>query len=105
MTSATIDPSLYCLFEDDKLVGIDGSYVDDLLRAGTNEWKTHWDATVERIQITEIKQEQLTFIGMRITESENMYQIDQNVFMSKMEQIPSDVRFSKFVSWERNSHG
>ena len=47
MTSTIIDPSLYCQFEDDKLVGINGSYVDDLPRAGKDEWQTHSDATLE----------------------------------------------------------
>ena len=37
ITPTIIDPFLYCQFEDDHLVGINGSYVDDLLRAGTDE--------------------------------------------------------------------
>ena len=31
MIPTTIDPSLYCQFEDDELVGINGSYADDFL--------------------------------------------------------------------------
>ena len=31
MFHTIVDPSLYCQFEDDKLVGVNGSYVDDLL--------------------------------------------------------------------------
>ena len=43
-----IYPSLYCQFEDNQLVGINGSCVDDLLRAERDEWQTHSDAALER---------------------------------------------------------
>ena len=35
---------------------------------------------------------------MRITESDNMYHIDQDFYMGKIEQIPSSAEFSKFTS-------
>ena len=35
MTTTIIDPSLYYKFEGDQLAGINGSYVDNLLRART----------------------------------------------------------------------
>ena len=68
MTPTTIDPSLYYQFEDDRLVWINGIYVDDLLRAGKDEWKTHSDAILERFEITGNQQVPFTFAGMNITE-------------------------------------
>ena len=38
MIPTIVDSSLYCQYEDDQLVGINGSYVDGLFRAGTVEW-------------------------------------------------------------------
>ena len=35
---------------------------------------------------------------MHITESDNMYHIDQDLYMNKIEQIPSNAEFSKFAS-------
>ena len=35
---------------------------------------------------------------MDIIESENMYHIDQDFYVSKIDQIPSDSEFSKFSS-------
>ena len=52
MTSTVIDPFSYCQFEDDQLVGINGSYICDLLRAGTDNWKTHLNATLELLKTT-----------------------------------------------------
>ena len=98
MTPIIIDPSLYCQFEDDQIVGINGSYVDDLLQAGTNEQQTHADATFERFETTGNQQAPFTFAGMHITESDNIYHIDLDFYMSKIEQIPSDAEFSTFAS-------
>ena len=36
MTHTIIDPSLYCKFENSQSIGINGSYVDDLLPTGSN---------------------------------------------------------------------
>ena len=52
MTPTIINPFLFCKFEDDQLVGINGSYVDDFLRAGTDDWQIHSDATLERLETT-----------------------------------------------------
>ena len=98
MTTTIIDPSLHCQFEDEKHVGINESYVDDALRAGTNEWKTRSDFTLERFETTGNQQASFIFAGMHITESDKMYHIDQGFYMSKIEQIPSDAEFSDFAS-------
>ena len=98
MTPKIIDRSLYCQFEDDQLVGINGSYVDDLLRAGTDEWKNYSDATLERFETTGSQQAPSIFAGMHITESENMFHIDQDFYMSRIEQIPLNAKFSRFAS-------
>ena len=85
MISTIIDPSLYWQFEYDKLVGINESYVDDLLRAGTNEWQTDSDATLERFETTGNQQAPFIFAGIYIIESDKMYHIDQGFYMSKIE--------------------
>ena len=40
---------------------------------------------------------------MHTIESENMYHIDQDFFMSKIGQIPSDAEFSKFGLYENET--
>ena len=97
MIPTIIDSSLYCQFEDNQLEGINGSYVDDLLRAGTDEWQTHSDATLERFKTTGNQQAPFTFAGMHTTESDNTHHIDQESYKNKIEQIRSDARFSIFL--------
>ena len=72
MTLTIINPSLYCQFEDDQLVGMYENFVDDFLRAGADEWKTHSNATLERFEPTGNQQISFTFSGIHITESDNM---------------------------------
>ena len=98
MIPTIIDPSLYCQFEDDQLVGINGRYVDDFLRVGMNEWQTHSEATLKQFETYENQEAPLTFAGMYIIDSENMYHIDQYFYMSEIKQIPSDAKFSKSAS-------
>ena len=98
MTPIIIDPSLYCEFEDDQLVGINGSYVGDLLREGTDDLRTYSDTTLEQSEITGNQQAPTILTRMDITESDNMSHIDQDFCMNKIEQIPSYVEFTKFVS-------
>ena len=72
MTPTLIDPPLYCQFEDDQLVGINGSYTDDLPLTETNGWKTHSDATFERFKIAGNQQAPFTLAGVHIAESDSM---------------------------------
>ena len=64
-----IDISLYWQFEDEQLLGINASSIDDLLRAGADGWQTHSDATLERSETTRNQQAPFTSAGMHITES------------------------------------
>ena len=40
----------------------------------------------------------LTFVGMHSTDNEYMSQIDQDFYISKIEQSPNDVEFGKLAS-------
>ena len=84
MTTTIIDPSLYCQFEDEQLVGINGGYVDNFPRAETDEWQTHSHATLERLENNREQQAPCTFAGMNITEYDNMYCFNQDLYTSKI---------------------
>ena len=80
MTPTIIDPSLYCKFEGNQLVDFNDSYVDDLPRAGTEEWKTQAGETLERFETTGNEQPSFNFAGMHITQVEDMLHIDQDIY-------------------------
>ena len=85
MTPTIIDLSLHCQFEDDQLVGNNGSYDDDILRAGTDNWKILSSAALERFETTISQHAPFIFTGMHVTDFENMYHIDQDFYLSKIE--------------------
>ena len=63
-----------------------------------NRGQTHSDATLERLETTGNQQAPFIFAVMHITESDNMYHIDIDFYMSKSEQIPSNAEFSTYAS-------
>ena len=88
ITPTIIDSSLYYQLEDDQLVGVNGSYFDDLLRAGTDNWKTHSNDTFEQFGTAGKQQPPFAFTGMLITDFGNMFHIDLDFDLSEIEQIP-----------------
>ena len=95
--------SLHYNFKNDQHVGVNGSNVDDSLRAGTNECQTHPGATLERFETAGNQQEPLTLARMHITESDSMFHIDHEFYMSNIEQIPSDAECRKFCPHENKN--
>ena len=75
MTCTIIDPLLYCNFENNHIIGINSSYVDDLLRTGTNECTAQADATLERFGTTLNDQPPFIFAGTHITEKQDILNI------------------------------
>ena len=59
-------------------MGIKRGYVDELLRVGSDERQTHSDAMLERFETGGSKYAPFALAGMHITESENMYHVDQD---------------------------
>ena len=62
MIPTIIDPSLSWKFEDDQLIGINGTYVDDSLQAVANKWKIQASETLKRFETTGNKQPLFKFI-------------------------------------------
>ena len=52
-TPTIVNQSLYFLFEDDQRDGINGIYIDDLLRTGTDNWEIYSNDTLIRFETTE----------------------------------------------------
>ena len=62
-----------------------GNYIDDTLRARKRECKTNSDATPEQTETTRNQQEIFPFAGMYITRSKNMYHMDHDFYINKIE--------------------
>ena len=62
-----------------------------------NVQKTQSDDSLERFETNESKQGPFNFAEVHIIGSENMYHIDQDFYISKIEKIPSEAELSKFT--------
>ena len=98
MTPIVTDPSLYCKFENCKLAGLNRCFMEDFLRTGTDVWPSRTDATLEIFNLTGNEDPLLSFTEMNITDNEDVFQIDQYFFMTKIEQTPYDAEFYKLTS-------
>ena len=96
MISTIIDPSLYCRFENNQIIGINISYADDVLRTGANKWMSQADSTLERFETTGDDQPPFIFAGLNITEKQDMLNIDQDFYLNKIEQTSHEAEFSNF---------
>ena len=67
MKSLDTDPTLYHLVSDGTLFGLSGSYVDDMIRCGTQEFRRHCLSTNNRFDMADDEILPCTFTGFRLS--------------------------------------
>jgi len=92
------DQSLYFSFRRGELIGINGSYVDDLLRAGTEEFKNDCQITHRFFETSGDDSPPFTFAGFTVNKTSTSLTIDQTFYLKKLECLESDSNFSDFRS-------
>lgn len=99
MTPFRSDPALYRLMANGLLTGLSGGYVDDLLRAGTPEFKRHAAQTNDRFEMGPDETLPCTFSGFHLSRDESgTLQQNQHFYLRKLEQLPLDAKFQDFRS-------
>ena len=94
MTPTVIDACLYFQFRSGELIGINGSYVDDLLHSGNGDFKSISDSTLSRLEISGNEEIPFSFAGILITRSSNQsYAIDQSSLTQNLTQLRTDATF------------
>lgn len=99
MTPFKIDPALYYILCNGILQGLSGSYVDDLLRCGDDNFRKLSQRTNERFDMAEESILPTEFTGFVLDRDKagNVF-IDQNAYLKKLECLPQDASFSHFRS-------
>ena len=82
MSPTIIDQSLFCQYKDYQLIGIHESRVEDLLRVGTDNSKTHYNENPEQFETTERQQLPISSAQMYVTDFEDKFHIDAGFYMS-----------------------
>lgn len=97
------DPALYVRMEQGSLIGILGTYVDDMIRAGnTKFWKTP-KKTEERFDMEEAKKVPCTSTGFALLENVNgVLWLDQHDYLSKIKVLPEDALYRDLASIKMN---
>ena len=89
---------LYFSFRQGVLNGINGSYVDDVLRARTQEFRDLCKVTHRRFKTSD-DDELLTFSGFNISKiGEEGLAIDQTFYLKNLEQLQLDATYEDFRS-------
>lgn len=110
MKSFKIDPALYCYMFDGALKGLSGSYIDDLLRAGDQDFRKVSKETNKCFEMTEDRKlpSEFTDFVFGIDRNGN-FVVDQNAYMRMLECIPTDATCAHFraarmkLAWLANS--
>ena len=99
MTPLDTDPALYYLVMDNSLAGLSGSYVDDIIRCGTDKFKSHCRSTGKRFEMSGTETIPCIFTGFRLShDSQNFIQIDQRQYIQKLRPLPEDGTYKDLAS-------
>ena len=99
LETTKVDPSLYFSFRLGELVGINGTYVEDLLRAGDVEFRRKCQVTHEKYEISGDESVPLVFAGFTLSRnSDGSFSIDQNQYRKQLEYLDKSSTFSEFRS-------
>ena len=99
MSHLKSDPSFHFIKSGNTLSGISGTYVDDLLRAGTENFKQLSSKTNQRFDMKQPSTPPCDFSGFRLQFNiDNIMQTSQISYMSKLEELESTATFSDFRS-------
>ena len=99
MEPTKADPSLYFSHYDDSLCGITGTYVDDMLRAGTKYFRKRCDYTHTKFKTSGDDELPLTYSGFHITRlTDSSLAVDQNFYLKSLEELSACSAFPEFRS-------
>ena len=110
MVQSIADPSTYFHCEDDKLIGINGTYVDDLLRCGTLELEELCNMKYKKLVTTGTEDITLTFArSNNRRRTEDAFSFDQLFYNQKLETMQGSASWSELhsmcmkLAWLANS--
>ena len=93
------DPSLYFAIASGELIVINGSYADDLPRAGTTAFKETSSKTHLRFETTGNEETPFTFAGFNIANHQHApFAIDQLYYMKKLDELELSSSFDTYRS-------
>lgn len=97
MTQTKQDFSLFFKYAASKLIGLSGAFVDDLVRAGTLQFKDSSQRSTEsRFDVKPPATNDFTFAGFDITTHEDHRELSQNDYVNRLKLVPTTCDFDSF---------
>eukprot|EP00171_Calliarthron_tuberculosum_P022143 IDg22143t1 len=94
MKATRSDPALYTLLSEDKLIGLSGGYVDDLLRAGTPAFRKLSQQTHKKFDMGADESPPCAFSGFLLSrDRDGNLQQHQKLYLKQLETLPLDATF------------
>lgn len=103
------DPSLYVKTGDDGPEGITGSYVDDCLHAGNEEFQKTTEVSLKKFDSKPRVYDNFDFFGTQIKTEQGNFFVGQEYYTRNMSSVPSNATFADFrrhralFSWINNT--
>lgn len=99
MRPLNTDPLLYYLMNDGTLAGLSGSYVDDILRCGTVDFKKHCVSTSQKFEMADDDKIPCTFTGFSLSQDKDgTVQLDQHQYAKRIKPLPEEGTYKDLAS-------
>lgn len=99
MCTLRSDPAMYVKMKDNQLIGLSGTYVDDILRVGSEEFRMIASKTNNEFEMDDDKELPCTFTGFKLEKNEDgVLQLQQHDYLSQITVLPEDASFSDLAS-------
>ena len=88
-----LDNSVFFKYENNQLIGVLVTHVDDFLHAGTEEFtESVIEPLCKRFQASTHEERSFMYVGYKVTQEEQGVVLDQEEYVDEMEEVPVHIR-------------
>lgn len=98
MLTLRSDPALYINKDKGKLIGLSGTYVDDIMRVGNDQFRKLSKKTNDMFEMAEDEEIPCRFTGFKLERDNGIINLQQSEYLSKLNLMPEDATFADFAS-------
>jgi len=101
MTPLSSDPALYMRKGVNGLVGLMGTFVDDCLLGGTDEFQTATKTTLRVFEAKPRQMDEMEFVGVQVKTSRRLprtFTLDQTAYVASLTLLTTGASYERFTS-------
>lgn len=105
MQRSALDISLFFKLVRGKLAGVSGTYVDDGIHTGNDEFLKECDKTEQKFTSRQRALDNFTFSGIEISTHKEGIRLCQRNYALSIKPLPSNCSYRHFTSCRQNCNG